>query len=531
MIIRGQKIGEGGFSHVLRCTLFRNGEKINVAVKMVKESKLSYYLMELMILSSIQHPSIVKCLNIDRDENYVYIAEELAEYDLHSYIVQLQKDKYLRHDNRVLNIKPEGKMGLNTEFIKDYRMNLGSNRRCLGSNLGLSNTSSMNMERQNSQIQIPLNQGISNRMNTDIKCLSQIHNIFNNQDTPGDNTLKSWLHQILQGLAFLHCNNIIHLDIKPSNILLFKDGSVKITDFSYSRFGGNVEGSLGTNCYKSPEVLNGENIGEKSDIWSLGNTFYYLKYGQILIPGQFKDKKDRYLKSIESLCRTMFIHTESFRLNISKHKQVLNLGGNEFNPDKSMARMLSEPRNDEYQKMNRFHESIQESGNVRSSSKLSNGRLGINSMRNGKQLSNRPGSGNIYSTSKHTNTRRLYTGPRLHPNYIESVLNERFILSLKFMENIDESIESLIYHMIQFYPSDRPSALDLLNSRLFEGMTVKKGRIMFCNLDSNKLNPRMYENIVQCLTTHTEVNIDHTQRKAILDLVMNNSYRMISFKQ
>lgn len=81
----------------------------------------------------------------------------------------------------------------------------------------------------------------------------------------------------MQGLIYLHENKVVHGDLKGANVLVDKDGKVKLTDFgcsklfensfSQSDFTGVVRGSLG---WMAPEILQGKGIRRKADIWSLG---------------------------------------------------------------------------------------------------------------------------------------------------------------------------------------------------------------------------------------------------------------------
>ncbi|NWV15829.1 PAK3 kinase, partial [Ptilonorhynchus violaceus] len=73
----------------------------------------------------------------------------------------------------------------------------------------------------------------------------------------------------LQGLDFLHSNRVIHRDIKSCNILLRRDGSVKLADFGLSAL-LSPEPVARTSWSMVPEVVTGQPYGPKVDIWSLG---------------------------------------------------------------------------------------------------------------------------------------------------------------------------------------------------------------------------------------------------------------------
>jgi serine/threonine-protein kinase len=92
--------------------------------------------------------------------------------------------------------------------------------------------------------------------------------------------------QVLEGIGFAHKYNIIHGDIKPSNILLDQRGRVKIVDFGLSFMlasGKKVKGERlrgGTLQFMSPELLLNEDVDLRSDIYSLGVTFFFMLTGQ-----------------------------------------------------------------------------------------------------------------------------------------------------------------------------------------------------------------------------------------------------------
>ncbi|MBN1601578.1 MAG: serine/threonine protein kinase [Chitinispirillaceae bacterium] len=87
--------------------------------------------------------------------------------------------------------------------------------------------------------------------------------------------------QICRGLRYAHSNNIIHRDIKPQNILLEKNGTVRISDFGiakiFSNTGITLTGSaVGTPEYMSPEQAQGQKLDVQTDIYSLGILMYEM---------------------------------------------------------------------------------------------------------------------------------------------------------------------------------------------------------------------------------------------------------------
>ena len=94
------------------------------------------------------------------------------------------------------------------------------------------------------------------------------------------------LKQVTSALAAAHEAGIVHRDIKPSNIMLDKKGEVRVTDFGLAkRTEGDVDvtqvgQALGTPLYLAPEVASGEPADARSDLYSLGATFYHLLAGR-----------------------------------------------------------------------------------------------------------------------------------------------------------------------------------------------------------------------------------------------------------
>lgn len=91
--------------------------------------------------------------------------------------------------------------------------------------------------------------------------------------------------QVCAALSVAHGYDVIHRDIKPHNIVLTPDGTVKVMDFGIARAGNTTmtqTGSvLGTAQYISPEQAQGKALGAASDLYSLGVTLYELAAGQL----------------------------------------------------------------------------------------------------------------------------------------------------------------------------------------------------------------------------------------------------------
>ncbi|KAM8748980.1 uncharacterized protein map3k19 isoform 4-T4 [Acanthopagrus schlegelii] len=103
--------------------------------------------------------------------------------------------------------------------------------------------------------------------------------------------LALYTHQILEGVAFLHLNRVIHRDLKGNNVMLMPTGVIKLIDFGCARrlsclnhtasnSGDLLKSVHGTPYWMAPEVISETGYGRKSDIWSVGCTVFEMATGK-----------------------------------------------------------------------------------------------------------------------------------------------------------------------------------------------------------------------------------------------------------
>ena len=95
--------------------------------------------------------------------------------------------------------------------------------------------------------------------------------------------------QIASGMGAAHANRIIHRDIKPQNVIMSRDGKVKVTDFGIAKAADSTTvttNAAGSVHYISPEQARGGYSDEKSDIYSLGITMYEMVTGRVPYDGE-----------------------------------------------------------------------------------------------------------------------------------------------------------------------------------------------------------------------------------------------------
>ena len=137
--------------------------------------------------------------------------------------------------------------------------------------------------------------------------------------------------EILDAIGFAHENNVLHLDIKPSNIMISNNGEIKILDFGISAdIKSDMEGvdlgaPVGTPYYMSPEQIEGKNIDKRSDVYALGITLFQMLTGSPPFAGDYT--REELFKKIKSgkLIRAKEIYpfvSDEVQLVIDKATQV-----------------------------------------------------------------------------------------------------------------------------------------------------------------------------------------------------------------
>jgi len=116
--------------------------------------------------------------------------------------------------------------------------------------------------------------------------------------------IKWFLYQLLNGVAYCHFHRVLHRDLKPQNLLINREGELKLADFGLARaFGIPVRSythEVVTLWYRAPDVLMGcKKYSTPVDIWSVGYIFAEMANGRPLFAGTSEvDQLDRMFKAL-----------------------------------------------------------------------------------------------------------------------------------------------------------------------------------------------------------------------------------------
>ncbi|XP_064645013.1 serine/threonine-protein kinase Nek8-like isoform X3 [Lineus longissimus] len=136
--------------------------------------------------------------------------------------------------------------------------------------------------------------------------------------------------QMVAAIRHIHEHNILHRDMKTANIFLTKEGVVKVGDFGISKIMSTTDKGantvLGTPYYISPEMCEGKEYNDKSDIWALGCILYEMACLQKtfegsnlpalvnkIMKGQFAPVKGNYSEDFKNLIKDMLEHEPEYR--------------------------------------------------------------------------------------------------------------------------------------------------------------------------------------------------------------------------
>ncbi|XP_058185129.1 cyclin-dependent kinase C-1-like [Rhododendron vialii] len=135
------------------------------------------------------------------------------------------------------------------------------------------------------------------------------HDLTGLSDRPGLRftipQIKCYMKQLLTGLHYCHVNQVLHRDIKGSNLLIDNEGTLKLADFGLARsfsndHNGNLTNRVITLWYRPPELLLGATkYGPAVDMWSVGCIFAELLHGKPILPGKNEPEQ---LNKIFELC-------------------------------------------------------------------------------------------------------------------------------------------------------------------------------------------------------------------------------------
>src|SRR6185437_7155577 len=116
-----------------------------------------------------------------------------------------------------------------------------------------------------------------------------LHELLAEQHILATEDIIQYSRQICKGLDYAHSHGMVHRDVKPANIMITANGTVKIMDFGIAKAGGSMTSTgqvLGTPNYMAPEQVKGRPLDGRSDLFSFGVILYEMLTGEKPFVGQ-----------------------------------------------------------------------------------------------------------------------------------------------------------------------------------------------------------------------------------------------------
>ena len=155
----------------------------------------------------------------------------------------------------------------------------------------------------------------------------------------GDNFLRFYAKQIIDGLETLDRNYFVHFDIKPENLLITINLNIKLSDFGLItklrdgdkiKIPGRIQGYLSEEYYNKEKVI--ADVARKQDYFALGSTLYYLKFGEHLLKYQ---KFDEQMLNAEIIIKLLNVKISYIRSRQESEQEFIDFLTSliHYNPD------------------------------------------------------------------------------------------------------------------------------------------------------------------------------------------------------